>query len=453
MNVTETIARFVVETRQDDIPQKTVNYAQELALSNLGSMVWGATLPAGRTVTRFIKEMGGTPEAGVIGSGFKTPMVNAALANGNFAHAAEWEGDSRPEMVGVMTVFPVVFPLAEKLGASGKEFLEAAIIAHEVQSRIGLACLPSTGRGFFAVPVFGNFGAAVAAARLLKLDVAQVTVALGIAASQAAGTLRQHSTMTHFVETGFSCRNGVTAALLAREGFTADTNILEDTNLGLGFGSAVAGPADYHPDKVTAGLGEQFRFDLVDSKNFPCHSLQQRPLEAALYLVNENNISYDDVDSVEVEVSPGTAHEIDSLEPPDGEHTRVSLQHGIAGVLLEKRVGRDTFTEAKRLDARFKEARRKVKLVSRPEWPDNWPDGFDIVNIRLKSGQVHSVKWENWKGGHRTPFTIDELTAKYRDATGETLSTAQVDRSIELALNLDDLNDVSELMGIVTFPG
>ena len=65
---------------------------------------------------------------------------------------------------------------------------------------------------------------------------------------------------------------------------------------------------------------------------------------------------------------------------------------------------------------------------------------------------MHSVKWENWKGGHRTPFTIDELTSKYRDATGETLSPRQVDRSIELVLNLDNLNDVSELMGIVTFP-
>jgi 2-methylcitrate dehydratase PrpD len=451
MTVTEQVARFVVETGYNDLPPRTVQYARELALSNLGSMLWGSTLPAGKIVIKFITEMGGAPEAGVIGGGVKVPVSNAALANGGFAHAAEWEGDSRPEMVGVMTVFPVVFPVAVKLGSSGKELLEAAIVAHEVQSRIGLACLTATGRGFFAVPVFGNFGAAVATAKLLKLNAEQVTMALAIAASQAAGTLRQHSTMTHFVETGFACRNGVMAALLAREGINADPNILEDTSLGLGVGSAMAGKENYRIEKVTEGLGKEFRFDLVDSKNFPCHSLQQRPLEAALHLVKENQMSYEDVASVVVDVNQSTAHEIDSLDPPDGEHTRVSLQHGIAGVLLEKKVGRATFTEEKRLAPKFKEARRKVKIVPHPEWTEQWPEGYDIVTIRLKNGQEHSIRWEAWRGYHKTPLTHGELVAKYRDATSNVLSPQAATRSIELVMDLDALKEISEIMQILTF--
>jgi len=451
MSVTEKLARFVVDTGYDDLPQRTVQYAKELALSNLGSMVWGSTLPAGKIVTRLIKEMGGTPEAGVIGGGFKTSVSNAALANGNFVHAAEWEGDSRPEMVSMMTIFPVVFPLAEKVGASGKDVLEAAITAHEVQSRIGLACLPATGRGFFAVPVFGNFGAAIVGAKLLKLDVEPIKVALSIAASQAAGTLRQHSTMTHFVETGFACRNGVMAAILAKEGFNADTNILEDNNRGVGFGSAVAGKEGYHIEKVTEGLGKQFRVNLVDTKNFPCHSLQQRALEAALLLVKENNIAYEAVETGEVEMKPGVAHEVDLPDPPDGEHTRVSVQHGVAGVLLEKKVERDTFTKEKLVDPRFKEARRKVKAIIHPEWQDG-PD-FEIVTIKLKDGKKHSLKRDTWRGYHTSPLTTEELTVKFKDATADSLSPGQIDRSIELVLNLETLKDVSELMKIVTFPG
>lgn len=451
MSVTEKLARFVVDTGYDDLPQRTVQYAKELALSNLGSMVWGSTLPAGKIVTRLIKEMGGTPEAGVIGGGFKTSAPNAALANGNFVHAAEWEGDSRPEMVSLMTIFPVVFPLAEKVGASGKDVLEAAITAHEVQSRIGLACLPATGRGFFAVPVFGNFGAAIVGAKLLKLDVEPIKVALSIAASQAAGTLRQHSTMTHFVETGFACRNGVMAAILAKEGLNADTNILEDNNHGVGFGSAVAGKEGYHIEKVTEGLGKQFRVNLVDTKNFPCHSLQQRALEAALLLVKENNIAYEAVETVEVEMKPGVAHEVDLPDPPDGEHTRVSVQHGVAGVLLEKKVERDTFTKEKLVDPRFKEARRKVKAIIHPEWQDG-PD-FEIVTIKLKDGKKHSLKRDTWRGYHTSPLTTEELTVKFKDATADSLSPGQIDRSIELVLNLETLKDVSELMKIVTFPG
>ena len=452
MTVTEQVAKFVVDARIDEIPQKTVQYAKELALCNLGSMIWGSTLPAGKIVTKFVRDIGGTPEAGVIGGGFKTSLPNATLANGNFAHSSEWEGDSRPEMVGVMTVFPVVFPVAERASASGRDVLAAAIIAHEVQSRIGLACLPATGRGFFAVPVFGNFGAMVATARLLKLNARQICNAFGIVASQAAGTLRHHSTMTHFVETGFACRNGVTAALLAGQGINADMNILEDTHLGLGFGSAVAGKADYHIEKVTAGLGKEFRFDLLDTKNFPCHSLQQRPLEAALHLVKENKVAYDDVASVEVEMSPGAVHELDLLEPPDSEHTRVSLQHGIAGVLLEKRADRRIFTEEKRTDPKYKEARGKVKLVPRPEWTTPWPEGFDAVTIKLKNGQEHSVKWDAWRGYHKTPMTADELTAKFKGATSDVLSPAQAERCIELVLNLDKQKDVSKLAEIINFP-
>ena len=451
MTVTEKLARFVVDTQYDDLPPKTVNYARELALSNLGSMVWGATLPAGKIVIKLIKEMGGVPEAGVIGGGFKTSAPNAALANGNFVHAAEWEGDSRPEMVSAMTLFPVVFPVAEKLGLSGKDVLEATIIGHEIQSRIGLACLPATERGFFAVPVFGNFGAAVVTAKLLKLDVEQIKVALGLAASQAAGTLRQHSTMAHFVETGFACRNGVMAALLAGEGFNADTNILEDSDRGLGFGSAVAGKEGYHVEKVTAGLGQEFRFDLIDTKYFPCHSYQQRVLEAALHLVSAHNISGEEVASVTVEMKPAIAHEIDWPDPPDREHSRVSVQHGIAGVLLERKVTGDTFTEEKRVDPGFIEARSKVKAVVHPEW-ESGPD-FEIVTIRLKDGQEHSVKWATWKGHHTSPLTTGELLAKYKVATGDTLSPGQTDRSAELVLNLETLKDVSELMKIVTFPG
>lgn len=451
MNVTEQIARYVAETSYADLPSKTVQYAKQLTLTNLASMLWGSTLPAGKLIIKFVKDVGGTPEAGVVGGGFKTSLPNAALANGTFAHAVEWEGDSRPEMVAAMTLFPVVFPVGEKVSASGADVLAAVIIAHEVQARLGLACLTATERGFFSVPVFGSFGAAVATARLLKFSAEQITRAIGITASQAAGTIRQHSTMAHFIETGFACRNGVTAALIAREGATADTNIWADTKLGIGFGTAAAGQ-DYHIEKITEGLGKEYRTEFIATKHFPCHSLQQRPLEAALHLVAEHNISDDDVESVTVDVNPGTAEEVDRVEPPDGEHTRVSLQHGIAGVLLERSAGREIFTDEKLVDPRFKEARKKVKLVPHPEWPEQWPEGYDIVTIKLKSGEEHSTKWEAWRGYHQTPMTVDELIAKYKDASTDVLSASQVDRSVELVLNLEKVKNIAELTDIVCFP-
>ena len=80
MTVTQKVANFVVETSYDDLPGTVVQYAKRMALSNLTSMIWGSTLPAGKIVTNFVREMGGTLEAGVIGSGFKAPPVSAALS-------------------------------------------------------------------------------------------------------------------------------------------------------------------------------------------------------------------------------------------------------------------------------------------------------------------------------------------------------------------------------------
>jgi len=410
-------------------------------------MLWGSTLPAGRIVIKLIKEWGGTPEVGVIGGGFKTSLPNAALAGGNFGHASEWEGDSRPESVGLFTVVPVTFALAEKLGLSGKDVLAATILGHEVQARIGLACVPATERGFFSVPVFGNFGAAASAAKLLKLDKKQIMVALSIAASQAAGTIRQSSTMSHFVETGFSARNGLVATMLAREGFTADTDIFEDTSHGVGFGTAVAGKEGYEIEKATKDLGKPFRVELIDTKHYPCHSLQQRALDGVLQLVNEHDIAYEEVESVEIELK-SDVHEIDSLDPPDGESSRFSIQHGVAGTLLEHAVGRDTFTDKKAVDPRFKEARRKVKLIIPPK-----PIDADKITIKLKNGKEYSISVKSWKGYHTSPLTTEELLAKFKDATGNTLSPNQAERTIELVLNLENLEDVAELMKIITFPG
>lgn len=451
MTITGTLARYVVETKYEDLPPKIVKYAKELAVSVLGSAMWGSSLRAGKILSKMLKEMNAAPEAGVLGSGFKTTVPEAALAGGTFTHAAEWEGDSRPEMVGVMPIFPAAFTLAEKLGNSGKEVIAASIIAHEVSSRIGLACLPATDRGFFAVPVFGNFGAAVVAAKLLKLNVEQVMAAFGLVASQAAGTLRQHDSMTHYVETGFPCRNGMMAALLAKAGFTADMNILEDTSRGVGFCTAVAGKEGFHIEKVTEGLGKEFRFMLLDTKHFPCHSYQQRAIEAAMDVMAKNNIACGDIDSVTVEMKPAFVQALNLPDPDDMEHARVSVQQGIAAAILGKEIGIDTFTAEAATSAEFKKARAKVKLVARPEWEKG--KDFEVVTIKLKNGkQFTSPRWESWRGHHTTPFTREETVAKFKEATGDILPPGKAERAMELVFDLDKQNNVNELMKILTFP-
>jgi len=192
MTVSETLARFVTNTGYRDIPEKSVQYTKDLILSVIGSMLWASTLPAGKITVKLVKEWGGTHEVGVIGCGFKTSLPNATLAAGTFAHASEWEGDSRPESVGMLSIAPAVLTLGEKYGISGKDILEALIVAHEVQARIGLSALTATDRGFFSVPVFGTFGAAIVGAKVLKLTEKQSPEHRRIAGGRHYTPVRQH---------------------------------------------------------------------------------------------------------------------------------------------------------------------------------------------------------------------------------------------------------------------
>lgn len=449
MTISERLADFSVTTDGRSLPRDAVEYTKGMCLSVLGSLLWGSTLPAGRIMADMVRDEAAAPEVTVLGSGFRSSASRAAMCGGNSAHAAEWEGDSRPESVGLMTILPVALALGEKHRIGGRTVLEASIIAHEVQARVGLACVPATHRGFFSVPVFGTIGAAAVASRLMQLDRERVRNALSIAVSQAAGTERQSSTMTHFAETGFACRDGIVAALLAQAGLTADKDVFEDSSRGTGFCSAVAGLDGFRPEVIFEDYGAPYRALLVDTKHFPCHSLQQGAIEAALSLVTEHGIRLGDVAAIEVRTTPAIVHALDLPEPRDGESSRFSLQHGVGMAFLEGHVGKDTFTDDKAIDPRVAGARALVRVVALPDSQQG--NGEEVVAV-LKNGTSHSAQVGVWRGHHDNPMTAEELKAKYVDATRGILSPDRVTRSMDMIMRLEDVADVSDLMALLSEP-
>jgi 2-methylcitrate dehydratase PrpD len=448
MTISERLADFAAGTDGRTLPEDVVQYMKAMYLSVLGSLLWGTTLPAGRIMSDFVRNEGATPDVTVIGAGFRSSACLAAMCSGNAAHAAEWEGDSRPESVGLMTILPVALALAEKYHLDGRTVLEASVIAHEVQARVGLACVPATHRGFFSVPVFGSIGAAVTASRLMGLDREQTRTAMSIAVSQAAGTERQSATMTHFAETGFACRNGFTAALLAAAGLTADKDVFENSSHGTGFGPAVAGEDGFRPEVVFEEYGAPYRALLIDTKHFPCHSLQQCAIEAALSLVTEQGARFADIRSVEVRTNPMIARVLDLPGPEDGESSRFSLQHGVGLALLEGKVGKDTFTDEKAADPDAAAARAKVRIVAVEEIESP----AATVMATLGDGRELSASVSMWRGHHANPLTADEIDAKYRDATAGILSVDQVEKSLDMLKRFERVEDVSQFTGVVAQP-
>src|SRR4029434_9758298 len=231
MGTTEKIAGFVVDTGYENIPRDAVEKAKRTALDCLGAALAGVIEPVSQSITSYVTKLGGPPHASVFGAGLKVSVSDAALANGCIAHALDYDDCGVKIGHPSVLVLRAVLSLGEHLGASGQEILTAYILGLEVEGKLALhADFKLMQARLNHQTWYGSIGAAAACAELLKLDVAKNRMALGIAAHFACGLSANHGSMAGAMAAGNACRNGVTAALMAQEGGTANPNIIETEN-------------------------------------------------------------------------------------------------------------------------------------------------------------------------------------------------------------------------------
>jgi len=442
MGATKELAEFVCGNRYSDFDSAVVKHTKNLCLSGIGMTVAGSKMRAGQAVINYVRECGGPPEAGVMGAGFRTSAEYAALANGSSSHATEYEDVGFPEVIYMCGIFPTAFALGEKLGLSGKEIIQLNIIGYEVQSSLSLTCLGASKRGFQIASTFGCVGAAAMAAKALGLGIHETMMALSLAASQACGLQRQTGTGAHVYEAGLCGRNGISAAIMAKHGLTGLADILE---VPAGFCDAMAGTTE--PD---ISLGE-FRIRNCGYKNYPCCFLQQNTITGVLELIKEHNISTDDVDSIQVDVSPALGRAVRYQHPTNDEEAKFSLPHSIAACFLHKKISLDCYTEEKARDPRFHAFREKVRLVVHPEWEKPGLSGAEVpVAIRLKDNKEYKKICPSTDVA--TFLSDEEITDNFMERACRVLSRSQAERAARIVSALDEAKDVSELMGILTFP-
>lgn len=254
MSVTEQLAAFTAHIVYEDVPSQAYARAKDAILDGLGCALVGSPTSTGKIIVQYVRDRGGEACAGVIGGGFKTSAPLAALANGTMAHALDFD-DVNWSISGHPTVplLPAVLALGQEVHASGQEVLLAYTLGFEVETKIGLGVNPRHyDLGWHATSTLGTLGAAAACAKLLHLDVQHTQTTLGIAASTAAGLRQNFGTMTKPFHPGQAAMNGVTAALLAQLGWTADSHILEAP---YGFCQLYAGPGHYNLDYIVKRLG------------------------------------------------------------------------------------------------------------------------------------------------------------------------------------------------------
>jgi 2-methylcitrate dehydratase PrpD len=307
MALTQEVAHFVARTRTGTFPKMVIQLARGFILDGLGVALAGSTDECSRIVQAQIRQMNGRDESSIVGTALAAPAAKAALANGVAGHAMDYDdtqlSTSREAVYGLLThpttpVLAAVLAIGEKEKISGAELVLAYLLGVEVECRIADAINPRHYQdGFHSTATMGGIGAAMAVGKILRLNETKLIQTLGIAASMASGLRENFGTMTKPLHAGRAAENGVSAALLARDGFTAAANILEARR---GFFNAMAGGCD--ESKITGRLGSPFFMTEpgISIKPYPSGSLSHPAQDLILDLVRQHDLSADDIDHIDV---------------------------------------------------------------------------------------------------------------------------------------------------------
>ncbi len=301
-SLTEAIIRFVVDTPSHALPASARQMARLSLLDWIAVTVAGSNEPVSRIVRQMAVDDGGTPDATIIGDKTRLPARAAAMVNGTASHALDYD-DTNFVYLGhpSVAVIPAALSIAEKTGATGAAFIDAAMIGLEVTSRIGAWLGRSHYEaGFHQTATSGTFGAAMAVTRLLGLDHKKTQHALGLASTRASGLKSQFGTMGKPFHAGMAAANGVEVATLAAAGFVSNPDALTCSQ---GFADTHHGQPDDHVN-VLQGLGEKFLFESVQHKFHACCHGTHAAVEALGQARDEHQLDPSDVDKVTINVHP-----------------------------------------------------------------------------------------------------------------------------------------------------
>ena len=447
--VTDLLARFVSTTDLSTMPEKTLANAKMHILDTFGVALAGASTEVAGIALKYCQSLGACNDSSIWGSRAKAAVSTAAFANGLLAHALDYDDWDAFIHVGHPTsmIVGAALPLAEHIGATGKEFLKAYMLGIEVICKIAGNAPNVQDRGFHSTPVFGSLGATIACASLLKLPVDKIKAALGIAASGAGGIHRQQGSMVKPFHAGNSARNGAEAALLAGKGFTADAAIFEAPR---GFCDTFFGPDSCDYEKMVENIGKPYFLESpgIGLKWHPCSAPQFLAADAALYLKREHKINFADVAKMEVSIPPKRYTRHYSAEVKTGLRGKFAINYVVAMCFLDGKLEIATFTDDKVNRPEVQDAFNKVQVICDESIPE--PGPYCPVSVELKNGTRHSYTAKIAKGDPRNPMTEEEVIEKFRGNVKAVISEDRTRNLVTAVQNLETVDNVQKLASLLT---
>jgi aconitate decarboxylase len=446
---TRILAEYVAAFSYKDIPPEVVSHIKFCFIDSLGCALFGSTLPWGKIITSFTKELGKGKGALIWGDGAEVPSTSAPLANGTLIHSFEMDDLHR---VGVIHPGSEAIPAADALvrhlgNVDGKRFLAAVTVGYEVGCRVGMTGGASQlRRGFHPSATSGTFAAGAAAAKMLRLNPVKTVHALGIAGTQAAGLMAaQHASMVKRMHPGRSAQAGVYGALLAAKGFTGIEDVLEAPYGGF-CSTFIDQPKMSH---LTDRLGERFETLNVGFKPYPCCGSNHTSIDALKKILRDHpEVSAQNVEKIRIRTTRATKLHVGwPYQPKSMTTAQMNLLFCVAILLHDRDFFVDQVTEKSIRRSDVLQTTKKIEVLEDLQFDALGDEGRHGVEleVQLRDGKSYSEKVLHAKGSDKHPMTREEVLDKFHLLASRVLSRSRVEKLEDTLLNLEKLDDAKKV--------
>jgi 2-methylcitrate dehydratase PrpD len=407
------LAEYAAKLRYEEIPPDILQRAKDCMADTVATILFGASFPWSQMIIAQARMLGRGGKSAIIGTGTSVSAPAAALAHGAMTHAFEQDNITFPDSGAHPGAALVTsgFAVAQDLGSSGRDVLAALVAGAEVIIRIGLATKRTNeARGFHAPGSVNPFGSAIVTGRLLKLDAAKMTNAMGIAGSTSGGLLEfarsNNGAMVKRLHLGRAAEGGVLAGNLAAAGFTGPDTVLEG---GLGFLHAFCNQSD--PSELTRGLGEIYQTRTITMKHFSCHITAHTSVEAMLDLRKKYAFSGGDIASIKIEGSKRMATANNIPVPNDIMLAQFSIPFCVSLAAYRNPVDPYSFDDSATRDPGILATASVVEITALPAQGDE--DITSSLTVVLKDGRHLTSRVTEFLGTPARPLTGDDLRQKF----------------------------------------
>lgn len=447
------LAAYAEQLDFDDLPEDTINKTKRVALDTIGCALGAYTSPPSKALRSAFRSRG--TDATIIGSGRKTSVEYATLINSALARYLDYNDTylRGGRAIHPSDHIPALIAVGESTGATGKELIEAIVLAYEIEGA-GRDSGELYGTGFDYV-TWGSLSCSAASGKLMGLNEEELINAIGIAgtSSIALGIARRDEvSMWKGIAHGYVNHNAVQACVMAKEGITGPTNLFEGTS---GFFEAVTGQSfELGP---FGGQGDQpYRVEQTNIKPYPCGYYMQSAVEAALEIRREG-IAPSDIESVTVRTFKQPVEVLAGPEKWSTDLTRETADHSIpytvAVALLDGEVTPKQYDKEHLQDDRVHALMEKIDVEESAdlnEFVEEHDDSLPMDITVETNVEVHRVRVDYPEGHATRPLTKEQLEAKFADMALKLLTEEQVRRTFAACYDLDDLESVSPLVDDLT---